>query len=273
MNLRQIILFCIVFILVVMSVKTYLNSKYRKRKLMKKRQEQRRRELQKKRIAYTPSVKNEKAYSFENLSSENYRKQIYDQTSTDFKPHLMGIFQTIDELSYKEEVYKNEIEKEIYSSFEDIIRKADYVEWRIKNYWNDAKYKKDFIFYIGLYYASHLLGIALREEQQKIKNIFVEYKNKQEKWDSVIAQAQAHRETLHGEERRKRSEDIERMYKIHKNISVVKNKIGEINTKFRERVTAQFIETGKRRDYIGIHCGERGARWRAKILANHPSSQ
>ena len=59
------------------------------------------------------------------------------------------------------------------------------------------------------------------------------------------------------------------MCKVHKNISILKGRIGAINTQYNNRVTQQNIETAKRRDFIGANFGLRGKKWRDKIMAKH----
>jgi len=135
---------------------------------------------------------------------------------------------------------------------------------------DSSKFNKDFAYYIGLHYASHLLSGAIKAEQQKIKDIFVSCKKKQDLWSQKIAAAQRHQERSHGEQRRKLSAEIGEMCKVHKSISTLKGRIGAINTQYNNRVTQQNIETGKRRDYIGTHFSSRGKRWRDRIMAKHP---
>ena len=51
----------------------------------------------------------------------------------------------------------------------EVYNKADSIEQKIIDYWNSSQFNKDFSFYIGLHYASHLLGNAIKQEQQIIK--------------------------------------------------------------------------------------------------------
>lgn len=150
-----------------------------------------------------------------------------------------------------------------------ILQSADAIERQIRDYWNSNRFNKDFMHYIGLHYASHLLAGAIKEEQQKIKDTFVSCKNRQEQWSKKIEAAQRQQERLHGEQRRKMSAEIGEMCKIHKQISTLKGQIGAINTQYNKRVTQQNIETAKRRDYIGTHFGERGKLWRDRIMSKH----
>lgn len=198
-----------------------------------------------------------------------YRKGVYRQVNTNFRPYIERLYKDIDELLKKARTFDNEINQAQYNSMVNILNKANDIEAQIKDYWNSSKFNKDFAYYIGLHYASHLLAGAIKAEQQKIKDIFVSCKKRQDLWSQKIDTAQRQQERSHGEQRRKLSAEIGEMCKVHKNISTLKGRIGAINTQYNNRVTQQNIETGKRRDYIGTHFGTRGKRWRDRIMAKH----
>lgn len=169
----------------------------------------------------------------------------------------------------KTKQYQGEIDQAQYNSMVKILQSADAIERQIQDYWHSNRFKKDFMYYIGLHYASHLLAGTIKAEQQRIKETFVACKNRQEQWSRKIEAAQRQQERMYGEQRRKMSAEIGEMCKIHKRISTLKGRIGAINTQYNNRVTQQNIETSRRRDYIGTHFGERGERWRARIMAKH----
>lgn len=169
----------------------------------------------------------------------------------------------------KSNQYQNEINQAQYNSMVQILQNADKIERRIKGYWNSNRFQRDFMYYIGLHYASHLLAGAIKAGQQKIKETFVSCKNRQEQWPHKIEIAQRQQERLYGEQRYKLSAKIGEMCKIHKRISTLKEQIGAINTQYNNSITQQNIETARRRDYIGSHFGEHGERWRAKIMSKH----
>ena len=208
--------------------------------------------------------------NFYNLSNDRaYRDGVYRQVNIDFKPYIKELYRSIDELLKKAKQYDNAVDQAQYNSMISILKSADFIEQQIRSYWNSSKFNKDFLHYISLHYASHLLAGAIKTEQQKIKEIFVSCKRKQEQWGQKINTAQRHQEHMHGEQRRKMSAEIGEMCKIHKNISALKGQIGAINTKYNNRVTQQNIETAKRRDFIGTHFGKRGKLWRDRIMAKH----
>lgn len=193
-----------------------------------------------------------------------YRRGVYNQVRAEFKPYLEELYRSIDELRLKIERHRNEINQAQYESMLDILRNADMIEKKIRDYWNNQKFQRDFSFYIGLHYASHLLAGTIKEEQQKIKNTFVSCKRKQDEWGNKISSAQRQQERFTGEQRRKLSKEIGDMCKIHKSISALKGQIGAVNSRYNERVTQQNIETGKRRDYIANNFGDRGQRWKER---------
>lgn len=207
---------------------------------------------------------------FYNLNNDYaYRNGVYRQVNIDFKPYIENLYRSIDEVYAKTKQYQGEINQAQYNSMVEILRSADAIERQIKEYWQSNRFKKDFMHYIGLHYASHLLAGTIKAEQQRIKQTFVACKNRQEQWSRKIEAAQRQQERIHGEQRRKMSTEIGEMCKIHKRISTLKGQIGAINTKYNNRVTQQNIETARRRDYIGTHFGERGERWRTRIMAKH----
>lgn len=259
MNMKNLgITITLVFLLIMVAAVVYL--------YLKKQDKNRRRVNYRTRITKTSSSDTD----FYNLNNDTvYRNGIYRKVNADFKPYIEKLYHFIDDLYTKAKRYNNEINQAQYNSMVSFLNSADDIERKIRNYWNSSRFNKDFMYYIGLHYASHLLAGAIKTEQQKIKEIFVSCKRKQDQWGQKIDAAQRRQEHLHGEERRKMSAEIGEMCKIHKSISVLKGQIGAINTQYNNRVTQQNIDTAKRRDYIGTHFDERGKRWRARIMAKH----
>lgn len=202
---------------------------------------------------------------FYNLDDDKtYRNELYRQVSADFKPYLQKLIQSIDELNQKILRFNGEISQVQYNSMRDIIQTAERLSRQIDNYWNDSRFRKDFSYYIGLHYTSHLLANSLKAEQQNIKITFVECKKKQESLGRQIDLAQRRQEQSKGEQRYRLSKEIGEMCKHHKNISIWKSHIGAINSKYNQRVTEQNIETAKYRDYIASNFGARGRQWKSR---------
>lgn len=216
------------------------------------------------------SEHNDSDQNLYNLNNDTtYRKGVYRQVNTNFRPYIERLYRDIDELLEKAKTFDNEINQAQYDSMVNILNKANDIEMLIRNYWNSGSFDKDFAHYIGLHYASHLLAEAIKTEQQKIRDIFISCKKRQELWGKKIDSAQRQQERTDGEQRRKLSAEIGDMCKVHKSISTLKGHIGAINTQYNNRVTQQNIETGKRRDYIGTHFGSRGKKWRDRIMKKH----
>lgn len=206
-----------------------------------------------------------------NLNNDStYREGVYRQVNTNFRPYIEKLYQDIDELLKKVKTFNSEINQAQYNSMVNILNKANDIEKQIEDYWNSSNFDKDFAYYIGLHYASHLLADAIKAEQQKIKDIFLSCKDRQDLWGKKIDSAKRKQERAFGEQQRKLSAEIREMCKVHKNISILKGSIGAINTQYNNRVTQQNIETGRRRDYIGMHFGSRGKKWRDRIMGKHP---
>ena len=200
---------------------------------------------------------------FYNLDNDQaYRNGIYKSVSLDFKPYMQQLFHSLDELNEKVKRSNNEISQTQYNAMRDIYQTAGILSKRINDYWYDKKYKKDFSYYIGLHYSSHLLANSLKSEQQNIKVAFVECKRRQVILSYQIEAAKRRQNKSMGEQRYLISKEIGDLCKHHKNISTWKNYIGNLNTKYNQRVTDQNIMTAKYRDYIADNFGVRGQNWR-----------
>ena len=110
------------------------------------------------------------------LDDNRYRRYVYRSVHNDFKPYLQQILDAIDKIRALEKQNRTELNQATYNAMVEIYNKANEIEEKIKAFWNSSQFNKDFSFYIGLHYASHLLGNAIKQEQQIIKNSFVECK-------------------------------------------------------------------------------------------------
>lgn len=183
-------------------------------------------------------------------------------------------------MAYKPQFLSNNYKegKKVISSIEDellacdqfqisveIYNRANEIEEKIKEYWNSNQFNKDFSYYIGLHYASHLLGNAIKQEQQIIKNSFVKCKNEQKKWADQIENLKYRQQRTSGKQKSDISQEIGNCCKAHKRISTLAGQIGAVNTQYNQRVSQQHMETAKRRDYIAANFGERGRRWKERM--------
>lgn len=199
------------------------------------------------------------------LDDNQYREYVYHSVPKDFKPYLQQILNSIDEIKELERRNSVELSQASYNAMLEVYNKADEVEKKIKEYWNSSKFNKDFSYYIGLHYASHLLGNAVKQEQQIIKNSFVKCKNEQKKWADQIENLKYRQQRVSGKQKSAISQEIGNCCKAHKRISTLASQIGAINTQYNQRVSQQHMETAKRRDYIASNFGERGRRWKERM--------
>lgn len=199
------------------------------------------------------------------LDDNQYREYVYHSVPKDFKPYLQQILNAIDEIKALERRNSVELSQASYNAMLEVYNKADEVEKKIKEYWNSSKFNKDFSYYIGLHYASHLLGNAVKQEQQIIKNSFVKCKNEQKKWADQIENLKYRQQRVSGKQKSDISQEIGNCCKAHKRISTLASQIGAINTQYNQRVSQQHMETAKRRDYIASNFGERGRRWKERM--------
>lgn len=214
-------------------------------------------------VANKKNKSNDKA--FYNLDNDKeYRNGIYRQISVDFKPYLQQLYKSLDDLSTKISRASSEVSQAQYNAMCDIFRTAERLGSQIDEYWNSSKFKKDFSYYIGLHYASHLLANSLKKEQQNIKEAFVECKRRQDALTRQIDTAKRQQEKYRGEQRYRISKEIGELCKYHKSISIWKGYIGSLNTRYNQRVTDQNIKTAKYRDYIANNFGSRGQNWKSR---------
>lgn len=199
------------------------------------------------------------------LDDNGYREYVYRVVQTDFRPHLQQILNDIDIINSLRSKYDGEFSQASYNAMIEVYNKANDIENKIKMYWNSSQFNKDFSFYIGLHYASHLLGNAIKQEQQVIKGTFVQCKMVQKQWGDRIDELKYRKEKALGRQKGKISQEIAECCKAHKQISNLASQIGATNTKYNQRVTQQHMETAKRRDYIAEHFGKRGKRWKARM--------
>ena len=199
------------------------------------------------------------------LDDNRYRRYVYRSVHNDFKPYLQQILDAIDKIRALEEQNRTELNQATYNAMVEIYNKANEIEEKIKAFWNSSQFNKDFSFYIGLHYASHLLGNAIKQEQQIIKNSFVECKNQQKKWSNQIDNLKFRQQRANGKQKVEISQEIGECCKAHKRISILASQIGATNTLYNQRVLQQHMETAKRRDFIAANFGERGKKWKERM--------
>lgn len=107
------------------------------------------------------SADNENDYG---LDDNRYREYVYKSVQSDFKPYLQQILNDIDTINSLRNKYDRELNQASYNAMVEIYNRANDIERKIKSYWNSSQFNKDFSFYIGLHYASHLLGNAIKQE-------------------------------------------------------------------------------------------------------------
>lgn len=199
------------------------------------------------------------------LDDNRYRQYIYHSVQNDFKPYLQQILDAIDKIKLLEEQNSAGFNQSTYDAMIEVYDKANEIEEKIKRIWNSSRFNKDFSFYIGLHYTSHLLGNVIKQEQQIIKRSFVECKKQQKKWGNQIDNLKVRQQHVNGKQKLEISQEIGECCKAHKRISILVSNIGATNTLYHQRVSKQFMETAKRRDFIAAHFGERGRKWKERM--------
>lgn len=199
------------------------------------------------------------------LDDKGYRDFVYKEVKTDFKPYLQQILSNIDAINLIKEKNSKLLSQASYDAMNDIYNKANEIERRINDYWNSRQFDKDFYYYIGLHYASHLLGSAIKQEQQIIKNSFVECKRIQKQWGNKIEELKNRQQRVTGKHKADIGQEIKSCCDTHKQISTLASQLGGTNTKYHERVTIQFKKTAERRDFIASNFGKKGRDWKDRM--------
>jgi hypothetical protein len=195
----------------------------------------------------------------------DYRRYIFKNASPTSKSSIKRIFDEIDKINRINNQYEDKYNQAVDELIRNIYNKVDEVENQIRRCWNDSRFNKDFSFYIGLHYSSHLLGDALKSEQHKIKNAFVKCKKEMDNESRNIDELQRRQGSSSGKRKAEIGQQIANCCKIHKSYSNLSHQLGAINDECLKRCTSQNIKTAERRDYIATHFGERGRRWKKRL--------
>lgn len=199
------------------------------------------------------------------IDNHKYRDYVCQTVQNDFKPYFNDIIQKIDEINSVINRNNLELSQESYNAMTDVYNKADEVERLITLYWKSSQFNKDFSFYIGLHYSSHMLGNAIKQEQQAIKNNFVECKTIQKQWGDKIDNLKVQKQKASGKKKLDISKEIGVSCVTHKRISNLASSIGRANTLYNNRVSQQCIKTAKRRDFIAENFGTKGRNWKMRM--------
>lgn len=199
------------------------------------------------------------------IDDDNYREYIHQSVQKEFKPYLQQILNNIDLINSLIRKNNKEFDRATYEAMSEVYRKADETERLINKYWNSIKFKQNFHDCIGLHYTSHLLGKVLKQEQQDIKDVFVDCKNKQKAMGNYIDNLKYRQQRVIANQKFVIGKEISICCKKHKQMSIVASEIGAINSEYNKRVTQQNMETAKKRDYIAENFGERGRLWKERM--------
>lgn len=142
------------------------------------------------------------------LNNNQYRECVYRSVPKDFKPYLQQILNAISEIKILESRNSSELNQISYNAMIEVYNRANEVEKKIKEYWNRSQFNKYFSYYIGLHYASHLLGNAVKQEQQIIKKSFVKCKHEQKKWVDQIESLKYRQQRASGKQKSDISQEI-----------------------------------------------------------------
>ena len=205
-----------------------------------------------------------------NIHSKDYRRNIYDNTSSQHRDNIRHLYERLDALDSILRRNNDSLNAQAAHIAHEVLEKAKSAEQEIENHWERNKQKADFYFYIGLHYTSFTLADRLTEELVALRS-FLEMLTKlidstQRQIDILKARIeQSDNRNDIGSIKYEHRELCKKCDSLRKIREVCKNQRNSVK-RCRD---AQNTITAKRRDYIGTHFGAKGRQWRAKIMARH----
>lgn len=205
-----------------------------------------------------------------NIHSKEYRRNIYDNTSSQYRDNIRHLYERLDTLDSVLRRNNNSLNAQAAQIAYEVLEKANSAEQEIKNHWERNKQKSDFYFYIGLHYTSFTLADRLTEELDALRAYI---KMLTELIDSTQSQINVLKAKIDqgnnrydiGTVKSEHRELCKKCDALRKTRDVCKRQRDLV----KQRRDAQNIITGNRRDYIGEHFGAKGRKWRASIMAKH----
>lgn len=205
-----------------------------------------------------------------NIHSEEYRKNIYDNTSSQYRDNIRHLYERLDTLDSVLRRNDSSLNAQAARIAYEVIEKAKVAEQEIGNHWERNKQKADFYFYIGLHYTSFTLADKLTEELDALR-AYIEMLTK------LINSTQSQINVLKARiEKGNNRYDVGTVKSEHRELCKkcdalrkTRDVCKQQRDMVKQRRDAQNIITGKRRDYIGEHFGAKGRKWHSNIIAKH----
>lgn len=205
-----------------------------------------------------------------NIHSKEYRKNIYDNTSIQYRENIRHLYERLDSLDAVLRKNNNSLNVQAAHIAHEVLERAKSAEQEIGNHWEKNKQKADFYFYIGLHYTSFTLADRLTEELNALREYLemltklIDSTQSQINLLKVRIEAGGNQYDI-GKVKSEHRELCKKCDALRKTRDVCKHQRDLV----KQRRDAQNIITGNRRDYIGEHFGTKGRKWRASIMAKH----
>lgn len=204
-----------------------------------------------------------------NIRSKQYRTSIYNNTPVQYQNNIRYLYDKLDDLDVVINRNTSRLNNQATQIAQEVLNKANKAEQEIADHWISKKQKADFYFYIGLHYTSFTLADKLTEELDSLRGyvtILSEMIDSTQKQIDIIA-ANINKGGCGNiaSQKREHSELCKKCDALRKTRSAC---ISQRNIVHKRR-DEQNIITARRRDYIGIHFGDKGRRWRTGILSKH----
>ncbi len=204
-----------------------------------------------------------------NIRSREYRTNIYNNTPVQYQDNIRHLYDKLDTLDAVINRNTLRLNNQATQIAQEVLTKANNAEQEIANHWARKKQKADFYFFIGLHYTSFTLADKLTKELESLKSyvsLLTEMINTTQKQIDFLKENIKHGNSYNiASLKKEHSELCKKCDALRKtrNVCISQRDI------VRKRRDEQNIITGRRRDYIGTHFGNKGRQWRTSIMSKH----
>lgn len=201
-----------------------------------------------------------------NIYGVGYRKQVYKNVPQAYKPEIQRLYNSIDTIDKIISENNSKLNNQATQIAKRVLEHAVSAEKEINRYWEQRKQSAEFYYYIGLHYTSFTLADKLTEEINALRKcnsaLTSVIDSVQMQIDDLSSRINAKNGNI-SELKRNHQELCRKCRSLRETRQMCNNQKNLI----QEQRDRQNILTAKRRDYIGTKFGEKGRKWRERILS------
>lgn len=199
------------------------------------------------------------------FGEKNYRNEILSFLPEAEQLDFISLYHQLDELQSFVNQGEKQLELQKSETLDNIDKKIQDSQDQIKNKWNFQNGKMDFYYCICVHYASFTLADSIKREQENIRNIFVEYKEKCAQLAEQIEYLGMQIEASKGKRKHEYMEQHRANCKKHQRLSKLKSIFASKNALYLQKVKEQNIYTSECRKYIIKNFGAKGRGWGERL--------